>query len=106
MKNLTCAILTVSTILTASTSAVLAEVKDGNDTGNVQYNVQTGIITGDKNATVQQSRQVNKMRRDGGYGNDVNVQDNDQLCDTYGDGNACVQESVQKNTVRRNKVRR
>lgn len=101
MKNITCAILTVSTILTASTSAVLAQ--EARDVGNVQNNVQTSVTTGDNNATLQQSRQVNKMyRRNGAGGNDVNVQDSDQFCDTLGNGNACGQESVQRNTVRRN----
>ena len=95
MKRFTCALLTVSTILTASASGVLA---GSNDTGNVQNNVQSGIITGDDNAILQKSRQVNEMGRR--RGNDVNVQDNDQLCDVAGGGNACVQKSRQESRVR------
>ena len=101
MKHFTCALLTASTILTASAPAVLAQT---NDTGIVQTNVQTGIITGDDNAVLQQNRQMNKVR--GRRGNNVSVQDNDQLCDLAGNANACTQRSRQENTVRNSRDRR
>ena len=107
MKRFTCGLLTVCAILTASSSA-LAEKEDknygGGDTGNVQTNVQTGIITGDDNAVLQRNRQTNEMGRR--RGNNVSVQDNDQLCDVAGFVNGCVQESRQENRVRGSRNRR
>ena len=105
MKRFTCTLLAISTLITVSASGVLAgnhnngnNDNGSNDTGNVQNNVQTGIITGDDNATLQKNKQINEMGRR--RGNDVNVQDNDQLCDVAGFGNACAQKSRQESRVR------
>ena len=105
MKNFTCTILAVSTILTASTSAVLAETHEvGKDTGNAQSNIQTSVVDGNENSTSQTNRHSNKISRDhGSMGHDVSIQENDQYCETRGALNKCTQDSLQENSVRRSK---
>ena len=113
MKRFACALLTISTVLVSSSVAFAGERKlIIAESANVQTSTQVTTIEGNGNTSIQNTRQVNSVRRGRGrrryrYSRtDVNVQDVYQNSSISGDYNINDQYSEQINRVSENYKRK
>jgi hypothetical protein len=93
--------------LTLSVIGLTSVPASAGDTGVVQDNNQTSVITGNGNDTYQTNKQTSRTNnRNNGRGDSATVQNNNQTCDIVGNRNYCEQQNSQNSEQSRNNRRR
>ena len=104
MKRFASTLLTISTILISSTSIVSAQDSAGivrNERATMQDSIQESYITGERNVSRQDSRQMRTEDTDNETdATDISMQRSQQYCDMMANDSGCGQSNQQEHHSR------